>query len=61
MNFGLGPGERPRCFIVVLDEGVAMGAQLFDGLERGALERFSGEDREPDLDLESAKEAWVGV
>ena len=28
-----------------------MGAQLFDGLERGAFERFSGEDRESYLDL----------
>jgi hypothetical protein len=44
MDFGLGPVERPRCFIVVLDEGVDIGAQLFDGLERGAFERFSDED-----------------
>jgi hypothetical protein len=40
-----------RCFNVVVDEGVDMGAQLLDGLERGVFERFSGDDLEPDLDL----------
>jgi hypothetical protein len=32
-------------FIVVVDEGVDMGAQLFDGLERGTFERVSGDTR----------------
>jgi hypothetical protein len=31
--------------VQAVDEGVDMGAQLFDGLERGAFERLSGDTR----------------
>ena len=51
VDLGFGPDERFGIFIVGLDEGVDVLAELGDGVEGRAVQRLSFEDREPDLDL----------
>lgn len=51
MDFGFGPDERLGGFVIVLDEGIDVGLEFINGLERCAVEGFAGEDREPDFDL----------
>ena len=49
------PGFRPREWfggvVVGRDEGIDMGLELGDGVERCAGERFAAQDGKPDLDL----------
>ena len=51
MDLGFGPDERPSVFVVSLDESIDVLAELGDGSERGAVQRLSLQDREPDFDL----------
>jgi hypothetical protein len=51
VDLGFGPDERFGIFIIGLDEGVDVLAELGDGVEGRAVQRLSLEDREPDLDL----------
>ena len=47
MDFVFGPDERLCIFVVSHDEGVDLGFQFIEGVERSAVEGFSGEDQEP--------------
>jgi hypothetical protein len=51
VDFGFGPDEWRGVFIIGLDEIVDVFAQLGYGFEGSTAQRFSFEDREPDLDL----------
>src|SRR5512139_3189345 len=51
MDLGFGPDERPSVFVISLDESIDMLPQLRDRSERGAMQRLSFQDREPDFDL----------
>ena len=55
MDLGLGPDEGASGLIVSFDEGVDVRDEVFDAGEGGAVERPSGEDREPDFDLMSQR------
>jgi hypothetical protein len=51
MNHAFCPNERSRGFIVAGDEGVDVGDEFWNALEGCAVERFAGQDREPDFNL----------
>ena len=51
MDLGFGPEEGASGVIVAFNESVDVGHEFFDAGEGGAVERPSGEDREPDFDL----------
>src|ERR1700733_1607931 len=51
MNLALGPDEWFRCVIVGGDEVANVTGEVCEALERSALERLAGKDREPDFDL----------
>lgn len=51
MDFAFGPDERPCGIIVACDERLDMGDEFGNALERGAVQRFDREDREPGFDL----------
>jgi hypothetical protein len=51
VNLGFGPDERLGGFVIVLDEGVDVGFEFVDGLERCAVKGLAGENRKPDFDL----------
>ena len=49
VDFGFGPDERLGCFIVSLDAGIDVFAQLRDGRKRSAAQGLSLQDRKPDF------------
>ena len=51
MDPGFGPDEWLGVLVVGFDEGIDVLAELGDGSERGAVQRLSLQDREPDFDL----------
>ena len=51
MDLGFGPDEGPGGLVVVGDEGVDVGDEFLNAGEGCALQRFPGQDREPDFDL----------
>src|SRR6266849_3591853 len=51
MHLGFGPGEGCGGVVVGRDEGIDVGLELGDGVERCAGKRFASQDGEPDLDL----------
>ncbi len=51
MDLAFCPDEWPGGFVVVGDERLDVGNEFWNTLERGAVERFSREDREPDFNL----------
>jgi hypothetical protein len=51
VDLGFCPNERRGGFVVVGDEGVDVLDEFWNARERLPVERFSGEDREPDFDL----------
>jgi len=51
VDLALGLGEWAGLLVIVGNEGVDVRLELLDGLEGRAIERFSTEDREPELDL----------
>jgi len=51
MDLAFCPDERPRGFIVAGDECVDVGDEFWNALEGRAVERFAGQDREPDFNL----------
>src|SRR5664279_740180 len=51
MDLAVCPDERPRGFIVAGDECVDVGDEFWNALEGRAVERFAGQDREPDFNL----------
>ena len=60
MHFGFGPDERLGVFIVGLDGGVDMGAELGDGGEGGAMQGFASRI-ENQISTWLSQEARVGV
>ena len=60
MDPGFDPDEWLGVLVVGFDEGIDVLAELGDGSERGAVQRLSLQDREPDFDRLS-QEARVGV
>ena len=51
MDSAFSPDEGLGGFVVVGDEGLDMGDEFRDALERSSVEGFGGKDREPDFDL----------
>src|SRR5258708_32976986 len=51
MDVGFCPGEGFGGVVVSRDEGIDVGLEFGDGIERCAGHRFTGEDGKPDLDL----------
>jgi hypothetical protein len=51
MDLGFCPGEWFGGVVVGRDEGVDMGLEFGDGVERCPSQRFTGQDGEPNLDL----------
>ena len=49
MDPGFGPDEWLGVLVVGFDEGIDVLAELGDGSERGAVQRLSLQDREPDF------------
>src|SRR6476660_3672437 len=62
MDFGFSPDEGRSVFIVAVDKGIDVLAQLFDRGEGGAAQRLSLQDGEPNLDLvEPGSPRWSEV
>ena len=51
MDLGFGPDEGASALVVVGDEGVDVRDEFRNAGEGCAVERFAGEDGEPDFDL----------